>query len=340
MAEELGVESNLLLADTDISIHFGQSINASEFISLGRLPYALRRGILNDRNIQDFKIRNNRIPLTRYYMDRIYSNIRVNMDHVVCQILRQAKTDTLPMNDLLRKAYLAATGIVRDGGCQVHRSLRQDLVHLVSGELYEPVHDVIDLATGEGSVVHQDANLLIDRNVLSDPHTFHDVRLRNTISVLANEVEPVDAAMAVVRDVASLSEDALRARIVETVTTIDQELFESDYAQYYDSELSKDKSIGRPYFLDAGPGSKGVLLSHGYLGAPEEVRPLAEHLHAAGLQRLRDSHARAWHRAAESRRCALGGLVSLLPARLRDSSCALFGNGDRWVFRPAECWRC
>jgi esterase/lipase len=59
-------------------------------------------------------------------------------------------------------------------------------------------------------------------------------------------------------------------------------LFESDYARHYVEGESKPPAIGRPYLLLQPVATTGVLLVHGLMAAPEEVRELAEFLYAEG----------------------------------------------------------
>jgi esterase/lipase len=65
---------------------------------------------------------------------------------------------------------------------------------------------------------------------------------------------------------------------------IDQELslFEKEYHQYFLEGESKSKEIGRPYLLHNETAKHGVLLVHGLMAAPEEVREWAEFLFAMG----------------------------------------------------------
>jgi len=57
--------------------------------------------------------------------------------------------------------------------------------------------------------------------------------------------------------------------------------FDRDYQQHFLPEDSRPAAIGKPFFL---PGSSacGVLLVHGLMAAPEEVREWGEYLHAQG----------------------------------------------------------
>jgi len=59
-------------------------------------------------------------------------------------------------------------------------------------------------------------------------------------------------------------------------------LYDRDHAKYFIEGESKPKDMGRPDLLES-PGSQyGILLLHGYLAQPEEVRLLGEYLHDKG----------------------------------------------------------
>ncbi|HCT40453.1 MAG TPA: hypothetical protein DF427_04605 [Moraxellaceae bacterium] len=57
--------------------------------------------------------------------------------------------------------------------------------------------------------------------------------------------------------------------------------FDRDYQQYFLPEDSRPAAIGKPFFLPGGSAC-GVLLVHGLMAAPEEVREWGEYLHAQG----------------------------------------------------------
>ena len=60
-------------------------------------------------------------------------------------------------------------------------------------------------------------------------------------------------------------------------------LFIQDYEKNYSAGESKPPDIGMPFFLHAPGSETGVLLIHGLMAAPEEVREWANFLHAKGL---------------------------------------------------------
>ena len=59
-------------------------------------------------------------------------------------------------------------------------------------------------------------------------------------------------------------------------------LFEQEYQQYYLPGETKPKAIGKPFLLHHPKSVHGVLLIHGLMAAPEEVRELAEFLFSLG----------------------------------------------------------
>lgn len=59
-------------------------------------------------------------------------------------------------------------------------------------------------------------------------------------------------------------------------------LFSAEYHKHHVSYESKPLSIGRPFFLHSDGNEKGILLIHGLMAAPEEVRELGENLHGIG----------------------------------------------------------
>ena len=64
-------------------------------------------------------------------------------------------------------------------------------------------------------------------------------------------------------------------------------MFEEDYKKYGIPNESKPKNIGRPFFLKSLFNKYGVILVHGYLAAPEEIRVLARFPEQKGIYRVR-----------------------------------------------------
>ena len=75
----------------------------------------------------------------------------------------------------------------------------------------------------------------------------------------------------------------VRRRLLREFLRLDQQRFAADYAFHRVAGESKPMHIGAPFLLKGFGARTGVLLIHGYMAAPEEVRPLANYLHKHGL---------------------------------------------------------
>lgn len=59
-------------------------------------------------------------------------------------------------------------------------------------------------------------------------------------------------------------------------------LFKQEYNSYFNSRESKPEKIGKPFLLKNQLSKTGVLLVHGLMAAPEEVRELGDFLFSSG----------------------------------------------------------
>ncbi len=110
---------------------------------------------------------------------------------------------------------------------------------------------------------------------------FHNVRAMETTYVIANEVEPLEGFADLVKRVAVMPRQELSKRVRDIFLQEDDDTFEADYEEYRMSE-SHPKDVGRPFLLVPERYKAGVVLVHGYLAAPKEVRALGEFLYDRG----------------------------------------------------------
>ena len=59
--------------------------------------------------------------------------------------------------------------------------------------------------------------------------------------------------------------------------------YAADYRAFYAQGESKDKTVGMPVLFKGRSRRVGIVLSHGYMAAPLEVRGLAEYLQSEGF---------------------------------------------------------
>jgi esterase/lipase len=70
---------------------------------------------------------------------------------------------------------------------------------------------------------------------------------------------------------------------LSSLLAAEETLFALEYLQHFTEGESKPSCIGEPIFLPSHYSTWGVLLIHGLMAAPEEVREWANYLHAQGF---------------------------------------------------------
>jgi len=223
-----------------------------------------------------------RARMTHRLVAEIYARLTINIDHLFCTALRQHPATAIDEDDFKRALYVAARTIQVSGNRRSHRTIAGDLVALIADKPDPHYHDVRSLAERAGILRAEHGHLHVDRAVIDAEHGFHDIRLRNTIAVIANELEPLRGAVHAVTSAVNLPAQALRRRLADVLTgeDLDEFILERESAA---PATRVDEAIGKPFHLPARGGAVGVVLCHGFLAAPAEVRPFAEYLHRAGF---------------------------------------------------------
>jgi len=280
--EELLIEGNLLFKDTDISIYFGKPIDLERYRTLinpgvAGLHPADQKSLKSILDALKHRV-------TSRLMSEIYTRLTINFDHLFCSILRHLRHSRIARADCDAMVYLVARDIQSRGQRRIHRTIDGSLLGLLTDQPNVARDAIVRLATGSGVLSTHGDEYVINQEAMHNTHHFHDVRLKNPLTVIANELEPLREAIGTVRGIAHLPHAHLRERIVDLLCGENLVEYEQDrhQAQVIGKE-PKPREIGSPYFLDCPGADVGIVLSHGYLAAPAEVRGLAEHLRAAGF---------------------------------------------------------
>lgn len=275
LEEELSIEGSLLLKETDICVYLGEPIALESWVE----PLTEVHGTL----AWESTLTQAKDDLTNRVMGDIYRHVTVNIDHLFAAGLRVLTKNRVRCDEFHRALYLAARMLQSSGDRRSHPSLGDSLLSLASGAPNASLENVQSLAVQEGLLTIEDGWYLINRQALAADHDFHRVRLKSTLQVIANELEPLRPAIKALREAVNLP----RERLAERLTTL---LHREDVAEYrHDWRLSlkdpgerKGHEIGEPFMLGQGPTS--LVVSHGYLSAPGEIRELAGRLTGDGCQ--------------------------------------------------------
>ena len=286
MVEEIMTEGTMLISGVDVDIRFGSPINIGQHIQNSKIERDIcaRRKIDFDDPIRSKKnMKRESLKIMQRYMRAIYSMTTVNHDHLFASIVRSTPYKTIKETTLNRRVFLTATDSMDQKGVYLHRSLKSDQIHLLSDDRFDKCANFLSMAIEKGVLMPAIKGFIKNQKKLISPFDFHRARIDNPIAVMANAVEPLKGLQRSIRFFALLPDFLLRRMIVKRLLKIELSEFEADYRSFYIEGESKGKEIGKPYLVKGRSREKGVLLIHGYMAAPFEVKELAEYLGRKGL---------------------------------------------------------
>jgi len=280
--EELQVDGRILFADTEIGIHFGKPIEVRDY--LGTVPEAARKvmGLFSEPRRADLLLGRQAKRLTEDCVRAIYNHMEVNLDHLFCYGLRALKCDRVRAADFHRSLYLSAVRLSELKTVRLHPVLNNGIAALLRGEAFGPLKDVLQVARKQRVLRCDGDHYVIDRTALLLEHDFHKIRLNGVIQVIANELEPLTQAVRIVEECVNLPSATLKQQVAATIQRRDIRRFEQARADSSESKLSTPRDVGEPYLLENRSDEIGVVLVHGYLASPEQLRPMATYLHERG----------------------------------------------------------
>ncbi|MGB5219253.1 MAG: alpha/beta fold hydrolase [Smithella sp.] len=284
--EELEIEGPIVLGKVDIDINFGEPIAVKKYVTS---KWKTKR-MMADRNLYlntgDFKriptFRNVCIRLMYDYMNAIYALTTVNHDHIMSYILASYAQDTFSENDFKKRIFLALEHLRKIKMPNCHTALYRKQFYLLTDDYHEKYETFIQEAIANNYITRENGIITKNSERFRVKADFHTIRRDNIIEVLKNEIEPLRNLTRAMDWQKFIPAFFLKWKIRKTFIKRDKDLFDQDYHQYYLPSESKPKNIGEPFFLKRFFSRKGIILVHGYMAAPEEIRPLADYLHQNG----------------------------------------------------------
>lgn len=284
--EEIITEGSMLLGGVDIDVTIGKPLAISPFLTDRRVA----EDIGSARPIGFDDVLPSRVPMQRAagalmqrYMKAIYDMTTVNHDHLFAVMLRSRLWRGVDMEDLNRRVFLTIVGPLKQAGIHCHHSLKKDQTHLLTDDRFTKARDFMDLALEKGVVARTDQGLICQRRAIGSPFDFHRARIDNPISVMANELEPLRPLLRSMGRIAMTPKWWVRHQTARYLLNRAEQDFAAAYDRFHIPGESKDRSVGRPYLVRGRSRRLGVVLVHGYMAAPLEVRGLAEYLGRRGV---------------------------------------------------------
>jgi esterase/lipase/1-acyl-sn-glycerol-3-phosphate acyltransferase len=283
--EELMTEGSMVLSGVDVDIRFGAPIPVLSFLDDAAVARDIARtdplgfdDVLPSRG----RMRRQALRLMQRYMAAIYGMTTVNHDHLFASILRAMPFGRVRSEDLRRRVFLASNELRGLPGLHLHTGLAADQTHLLSDDRFGIARDFIEIAVEKGALRRTEKGLVKGRRKFSSPASFHRARIDTPIDVMANAVEPLAGLQRCVRRIAWLPAFWVRRRVRELLQREALDEFSQDYQAHFLEGESKPKEVGRPFLVQGRSRKIGIVLCHGYMAAPLEMRGLADHLGRRG----------------------------------------------------------
>ncbi|MBW1836057.1 MAG: alpha/beta fold hydrolase [Deltaproteobacteria bacterium] len=286
MIEEIMTEGTMLLSGVDVDIRFGKPIQVKQCLkgkAIERDIRVQRKINFNDTLPSRTAMRKEALKIMQCYMSAIYSMTTVNHDHLFASILKLFPFKRIKEYDLRRRVFVAITAGLVETGVNLHPNLRDDQLHLLTDDRFSQFADFINVAQEKGVIKRNGKTLEKDRSKFSSLFDFHQARIENPIAVIANEVETLTLLQRHVRRIAWQPGFWLRRKIARHFMKKAVFEFEEDYDTFFKDGESKKKDVGMPFLVKGKSRGIGVLLVHGYMAAPLEVKGLAQYLGRRGL---------------------------------------------------------
>ena len=280
--EELEIEGNILL-NSEIHIRFDDPIDMSEYLYRAKKMMMCQDEECSTISDEEL-IEHCRHELTTRFMDAVYKNTLINFDHIFALVIEHCEEEFIGLYELKRAIFLVAKDVVALKLFHVHHSITNELYKLLTDEDDPWFESVLALSVEQGVLMHMEDELYkINKSVYENEHHFHNIRIKNTLRVILNEVSLFRNIRDSVKSNLAKSSDEVKNELFHVLFNKDKKKYTKDYNNHYSLMLSKPKDIGEPFVLYNPEFATGVVLSHGYKSSPSEIKELALYLHERGF---------------------------------------------------------
>jgi esterase/lipase/1-acyl-sn-glycerol-3-phosphate acyltransferase len=283
--EELQTEGTMLLSGVDIDITIGKPLSIRPLLKKRIIEKDIHSSsaikpddILPSRPL----IRLMASKLTIKVMSSIYKNTMVNYDHIIAYILKYYPGKKISLFNLAERLYMAVESVSKLKSIRLHERLHQNQCVQLCRNYQTVINDFIEVAKKSGALEVEGDFIYLKRQMRKTYFDFNIIRRENPCQIILNEVEYLRPLTFIVSLVAQQPFWMMRRYLQRKFLRMAKDEFDSDYEAYWREGESKPKNIGAPIFHRRFMPKAGILLVHGYLAAPEEVRPLADYLYQQG----------------------------------------------------------
>ncbi len=285
MLDEVMTEGSMLLSGVNIDMRFGPPLSVYECTRCAEVSYdiGVRRQINFDDAIPSKKrMRKEALKVMQRYMTSIYSMTTVNHDHLFASMLSLIPKRTVSARNLRARVFLASMLPFNKMGVHVHHSMDEGQLALITDDRYDKYKDFVTFAEAREVIQRHGDAIVKNKEKFASAFDFHTIRIENPINVIVNETEPLVMLRRALRKIAWTPGFWVRRQVARRLEDKAMFDYETDYATHYTEGVSKSLEVGRPFLIKGKFRRIGVLLIHGYMAAPLEVKELAKYLGRMG----------------------------------------------------------
>ncbi|WP_428606790.1 alpha/beta hydrolase [Sedimenticola sp.] len=309
LSEELLIEGNILLKNTDMDIHLGDILYSRDYWSWWVRPIVKQLApdmqsldeLLNrDTSQQSLKyrlltsrLRQNALRLRNDYMKAIYNEVTINLSHlaalIIYQLLERGQ-QAINVDLFHRMLYLAVKAVQQLPKVNLQRSLMDpdNYGELMTGRCAGL--DQFFLTAAQLELIEHEGDHYLFMPKLCEEHEFDSIRLENMIEVYANEARPISSINELIGHVIKHAQTTTPVELAAHLFDDerigyrwDKQRFSKPRHQELNSKETATQS-GEPFLiLPENRNRLGIVLVHGFLASPAEVKLFADKLSHLGF---------------------------------------------------------
>ncbi len=314
LSEELLIEGNFLLKDTDMDIQIGTPIIVenywTKFDSALSSVFTTHADLtLNDIFLQTqsskswnnllFRLsyQRNALKIRDVYMREIYVKLTINIAHIAATIIMQFVNQgkkKVEKQTLHRLIYLVIKALQGHITLNFHRTLQNPAIYRNLLTTYSQTFDQFLRSAYRANLLSCDESHYIFTDQITLEHDFDSIRYKNPMAVYANEVSPIKAVKEAVITSINATHNEKSAAFASLLIDDEMREYEWDKALFQDQRYQEinqlqriDEDAAKPFILTPQkPNGECVVLIHGLLSTPAEMYGLAIKLQQLGYMAI------------------------------------------------------
>lgn len=315
-AEELIIEGNLLFKHTDMDIRFSRPLIMStywkwwekhmlpnvvhSFESLNELFILTPDSGHWGGRIHSVGMKAKSSLVRDDYMSAMYQSVTVNLSHIASYIILECYREDIRSIefDRFHKTLYVCIKKIQQTAINLHRSLKNPKEYGIvieggSSRLEQFLTTVIKMRLLSIETTDEGSCLYILQDKLINEFHFDEIRTENLISVYANEISPLSTVTTLITQVFKTIDKVSNKTIAEYRYQDQLLAYQWDrdkYTRQRYHDINQQQTFTRdPNWFHLVPDlhdAPAVLLVHGFMSAPAELRELGEKFHQSGFRAM------------------------------------------------------